>query len=102
MIDDILHSVGEAEEQADQILKNVKKECQRIKDKAVQEVEDLWKKKKEIFQNDEETKRILVRQEEVQKDEEAKADVSRYIKEMREHAYEKSDQIVEQLVGNMI
>lgn len=102
MIDDILHSVGEAEEQADQILKNVKKECQRIKDEAVQEVEDLWKKKKEIFQNDEETKRILVRQEEVQKDEEAKADVSRYIKEMREHAYEKSDQIVEQLVGNMI
>lgn len=102
MIDDILHSVGEAEEQADQILKNVKKECQRIKDEAVQEVEDLWKKKKEIFQNDEETKRILVRQEEVQKDEEAKTDVSRYIKEMREHAYEKSDQIVEQLVGNMI
>lgn len=102
MIDDILHSVGEAEEQADQILKNVKKECQRIKDEAVQEVEDLWKKKKEIFQNDEETKRILVRQEEVQKDEEAETDVSRYIKEMREHAYEKSDQIVEQLVGNMI
>lgn len=102
MIDDILHSVGEAEEQADQILKNVKKECQRIKDEAVQEVEDLWKKKKEIFQNDEETKRILVRQEEVQKDEEAKAEVSRYIKEMREHAYEKSDQILEQLVGNMI
>lgn len=102
MIDDILHSVGEAEEQADQILKNVKKECQRIKDEAVQEVEDLWRKKKEIFQKDEETKRILVRQEEVQKDEEAKADVSRYIKEMREHAYEKSDQIVEQLVGNMI
>lgn len=102
MIDDILHSVGEAEEQADQMLKNVKEECQRIKDEAVQEVENLWRKKKEEFQKDEEVQRISVRQEEVQKDEEAKADVSRYIKEMREHAYEKSDQMIEQLVGNMI
>lgn len=102
MIDDILHSVGEAEEQADQMLKNVKEECQRIKDEAVQEVENLWRKKKEEFQKDEEIQRISVRQEEAQKDEEAKADVSRYIKEMREHAYEKSDQMIEQLVGNMI
>lgn len=102
MIDDILHSVGEAEEQADQMLKNVKEECQRIKDEAVQEVENLWRKKKEEFQKYEEIQRISVRQEEAQKDEEAKADVSRYIKEMREHAYEKSDQMIEQLVGNMI
>ncbi|HIU76255.1 MAG TPA: hypothetical protein IAC62_10260 [Candidatus Pelethocola excrementipullorum] len=102
MIDDILHSVGEAEEQADQMLKNVKEECQQIKDEAVQEVKNLWRKKKEKFQKDEETQRISVRQEEAQKDEDAKADVSRYIKEMREHAYEKSDQMIEQLVGNMI
>ena len=64
MIDDILHSVGEAEEQADQMLKNVKEECQRIKDEAVQEVENLWRKKKEEFQKDEEVQRISVRQEE--------------------------------------
>lgn len=102
MIDTILHSVGEAEEQADQILREAKKESQRTIDDSVQEAESLWKKQRELFEMKTESGRKLVQQEEGRKDEEAKAEVVRYIEEMKKNAYEKSDQIVEMLVRKII
>lgn len=102
MIDAILHSVEAAEEKADQVLKEARRQGQRISDDAASEIETLKRKQSELFELEAQSKRELVRNEEARKDEEAKAAVTREIGTLQKNAKKRENQIVKQLAAQII
>lgn len=102
MIDAILHSVEEAEEKADQVLKEARRQGQRISDDAASEIETLKRKQRELFEMEAQSKRELVRNEEARKDEEAKVAVAREIEMLQKNAKKRENQIVKQLAAQII
>lgn len=102
MIDAILHSVEEAEEKADQVLKEARRQGQRISDDAASEIETLKRKQRELFEMEAQSKRELIRNEEARKDEEAKVAVTREIETLQKNAKKRENQIVKQLAAQII
>lgn len=102
MIDTILHSVEEAEEKADQILRDARTQVQRIGGDTDLEVDRLKRKQRELFDMEADSKRKLARDEEARKDEEARLAVTREIEELWQNAKAREDRIVERLAAQII
>lgn len=102
MIDEILHSVSDAEAKAAESLKAAKEESAQIAADAAAEADQLMSRGRELFDLESREKRKLAEEEEAVKDEEEKAVVLREIEKLKADAEEKKAQIVSQLIAELV
>lgn len=102
MIDCILHSVQETEKLADQILMDAGKESRNIRENAEKKVAILWENQRESFKKKAEIQRKMTRLDEEKQDENAQAEIKKYLEKLKKQADGKSEQTVQQLIHEIV
>lgn len=102
MIDDILHSVEDAEKKAADTVKRAKEQSAQIASDAKTEADQLKDKGRKLFELESRERRRLTAEEEAVKDEVEKAAVLEEIMNLQEEAKKKESQIVTQLIAELV
>lgn len=101
MIDAILHSVEQAEQEADEILRKARKQAQELKTQASVQAEERRSKEQERLLKEAQAQRDLCLQEEEKKMETEKERIRLDIRFLKAGAEKKEDEIINSLLSQI-